>query len=128
MCQMLHDIIYWILGILLDCLMVRHVLIEISFLYVTVQQRGESEKLHPTVPKTESKIDPTRAPPTTPHGRFENVFPVWRENFQRSFKFEVEVERLGSYFWREFRLLLTNFLWLGWRNCLANECTNTYSK
>ena len=78
---MLHDIIYWILGILFDCLMVRHILIEISLLYVTVQWRGESEKLHPTVPKTGSKIDPTRAPPTTPHGRFENAFPVWRENF-----------------------------------------------
>ena len=113
MCQMLHHIIYWILGILLDCLIVRHVVIEISFLYVTVQRRGESEKLHPTVPKSGSKIDPTRAPPTTPHGRFENVFPVWRENFQRSFKFEVEVERLCSYFWQEFRLLLDKFFVAG---------------
>ena len=48
MCQMLHDISYWILGILLDCLMVAYVLIEIreltlSFLYVTGQRRGESE-------------------------------------------------------------------------------------
>ena len=32
-------------------------------------------------------------PPTTSHGRFENAFPVWRENFQRSFKFDVEVDR-----------------------------------
>ena len=31
-------------------------------------------------------------PPTTPHGRFENAFPVWRENFPRSFKFDVEVD------------------------------------
>ena len=31
------------------------------------------------------------SPPTTPHGRFENAFPVWRENFHRSFKFDVEV-------------------------------------
>ena len=31
-------------------------------------------------------------PLTTPHGRFENAFPVWRENFHRSFKSEVEVD------------------------------------
>ena len=31
------------------------------------------------------------SPPTTPHGRFENAFLVWRENFHRSFKFDVEV-------------------------------------
>ena len=30
--------------------------------------------------------------PTTPHGRFEYAFPVWRENFQCSFKFDVEVD------------------------------------
>ena len=32
------------------------------------------------------------SPPTTPHGRFENAFPAWRENFPRSFKFDVEVD------------------------------------
>ena len=52
-------------------------------------------------------------PPTTPHGRFENAFPVWRENFPRSFKFDVEVDPPVSYFWREFRLLLTNFFVAG---------------
>ena len=42
------------------------------------------------------------APPTTPHGRFENAFPVWRENLHRSFEFGVEVDLLCSHFWREF--------------------------
>ena len=45
---MLHDIIYWTLGILFDCLTVTHVLIDVReltlfFLYVTGQWRGESE-------------------------------------------------------------------------------------
>ena len=31
-------------------------------------------------------------PPTTLHKLFENAFPVWRENFHRSFKFHVEVD------------------------------------
>ena len=31
------------------------------------------------------------SPLTTPHGRFENAFSVWRENFHHSFKFVVEV-------------------------------------
>ena len=48
MCQMLHDIIYWILVISFDCLTVAHVLIGIreltlSFLCVTGQWRGKSE-------------------------------------------------------------------------------------
>ena len=40
---MLHDIIYWILGILFDCLTVTHILTDMSFLYVTGQWCGESE-------------------------------------------------------------------------------------
>ena len=44
----------------------------------------------------------TWTPPTTPHGRFENAFPVWRENLHRSFEFGVEVDPLYSHFWREF--------------------------
>ena len=40
---MLHDIIYWTLGILFDCMTVTHILIDLSFLYVTGQWRGESE-------------------------------------------------------------------------------------
>ena len=39
-----------------------------------------------------SQLDNCITPPTTPHGRFENAFPVWRENFPRSFKFDVEVD------------------------------------
>ena len=43
-----HDIIYWILGILFDCLTGTHVLIDIreltlSFLHFTGQWHGESE-------------------------------------------------------------------------------------
>ena len=38
------------------------------------------------------------SPPTTPHGRFENAFPVWRENFPRFFKFDVEVDPRVSTF------------------------------
>ena len=34
----------------------------------------------------------SNSPPTTLHGRFENAFPVWRENFPRSFKFDIEVD------------------------------------
>ena len=32
------------------------------------------------------------SPQTTHHGRFENAFPVWRENFHRKYKFDVEVD------------------------------------
>ena len=32
------------------------------------------------------------SPRQPPQGRFENAFPVWRENFLRSLKFDVEVD------------------------------------
>ena len=38
------------------------------------------------------------SPPTTLHGHFENAFPVWRENFHRNFKFDVEVDPCVSTF------------------------------
>ena len=49
-----------------------------------------SSKKNHTATKTAATLH-LKTPPTTPHGRFENVFPVWRENFHSSFKFDVEV-------------------------------------
>ena len=72
-------------------------------------------------------------PPTTPHGRFENAFPVWRENFHRSFKFDVEVNpcipTFGANLGHTTVIVDKNFrskALEGWRESLAKEYTGTY--
>ena len=73
--------------------------------------------------------------PTTPHGRFKNAFPVWRENFHRSFKSDVKVGPFVPTFGANLgytTVVVDKIFVAGWRDSLAKgytiSCRQTVSK
>ena len=58
---------------------------------------SESDSAAPSQQLNATDTQIINSPLTTPHGRIENAFPVWRENFHRSFKFDTEVDHLCSH-------------------------------
>ena len=59
---------------------------------------SESDSAAPSQQLNATDTQIIDSPPTTPHGSIENAFPVWRQNFHHSFKFDTEVDHLCSHF------------------------------